>query len=84
MVEKQLSIFLENKPGVLGDVCKTLGAQDINIDSVSHNRHEQEHAEFAIATMPCTRAQIDRAIADIQDNHPSSLLGEPRVLPILA
>ena len=35
MVEKQLSIFLENKPGVLGEVCKALGAHDINIHGMS-------------------------------------------------
>jgi hypothetical protein len=34
--------------------------------------------------MPCTREQIERAIRDIQDNHPGSLLSEPRVLPVLA
>jgi hypothetical protein len=35
MVEKQLSIFLENKPGVLAEVCKTLGAHEINIRGLS-------------------------------------------------
>jgi hypothetical protein len=35
MIEKQLSIFLENKPGVLAEVCKTLGAHDINIRGLS-------------------------------------------------
>ncbi|MBC8868737.1 MAG: ACT domain-containing protein [Planctomycetes bacterium] len=35
MIEKQISIFLENKPGVLADVCKTLGAYDINIRGIS-------------------------------------------------
>ena len=71
-------------PGITGIVATAIGAQKINIDTVSHNRHEIDHAEFAIATMPCTQAQIERAIADIQDNHPGSLLGEPRVMPILA
>ncbi len=42
MIEKQLSVFLENKPGVLAEVSKTLGAHDINIrgmpvsDTVDH------------------------------------------------
>lgn len=71
-------------PGITGIVATAIGAQDINIDSVSHNRHENDNAEFAIATMPCTRAQIDRAVADIQEHHPESLIGQPRVLPILA
>ena len=35
MVEKQLSVFLENKPGVLAEVCKTLGAHHINIRGMS-------------------------------------------------
>lgn len=35
MIEKQLSIFLENKPGVLADVCKTLGEHDINVRGIS-------------------------------------------------
>jgi hypothetical protein len=35
MIEKQLSIFLVNKPGVMADVCRTLGAHDINIRGIS-------------------------------------------------
>ncbi len=35
MIEKQISLFLVNKPGVLADVCKTLGANDINIRGMS-------------------------------------------------
>lgn len=35
MIEKQLSIFLENKPGVLAEVCKALGAHEINIRGMS-------------------------------------------------
>jgi len=71
-------------PGVTGIVATAIGAQHINIDSVSHNRHENDNAEFAITTMPCTRAQIERAVADINANHPGTLLGPTRVLPILA
>jgi homoserine dehydrogenase len=70
-------------PGVTGIVATAIGAQHINIDSVSHNRHGSDNAEFAIATMPCTRAQIERAVKDIQTNHPGTLLSEPRALPIL-
>jgi homoserine dehydrogenase len=70
-------------PGITGIVATAIGKQDININTVSHNRHEREHAEFAIATMPCTRAQVERAVCDIQENHPGSLLSEPRILPIL-
>jgi homoserine dehydrogenase len=70
-------------PGITGIVATAIGKQDININTVSHNRHEREHAEFAIATMPSTRAQVERAVRDIQENHPGSLLSEPRILPIL-
>ena len=35
MIEKQLSIFLENKPGVLARVCGALGARGINIRGLS-------------------------------------------------
>jgi homoserine dehydrogenase len=70
-------------PGITGIVATAIGRQRINIDTVSHNRHGQQNAEFAIATMPCTRAQVDAAVRDIQGNHSGALLGEPRVLPIL-
>jgi homoserine dehydrogenase len=70
-------------PGITGIVATAIGGQDINIDTVSHNRHENGNAEFAIATMPCTRSQVERAVQDIQQNHPGTLLGAPRVLPIL-
>lgn len=32
---KQLSLFLENKPGTLAAVCKTLAAADINVLAIS-------------------------------------------------
>ena len=35
MIAKQLSLFLVNKPGVLADVCKTLGDHGINIRGMS-------------------------------------------------
>jgi len=35
MIEKQLSLFLVNKPGVLAEVCRTLGNNDINIRGMS-------------------------------------------------
>ncbi|MBM4183938.1 MAG: homoserine dehydrogenase [Gemmatimonadetes bacterium] len=70
-------------PGMTGIVTTAIGRQRINIDTVSHNRHQVDHAEFAIATMSCTRAQVEWAVRDIQANHPGALLGEPRILPIL-
>ncbi len=35
MVEKQLSLFLVNKPGVLADVCQALAESEINIRGMS-------------------------------------------------
>ena len=35
MIEKQLSLFLVNKPGVFADVCQTLGEHKINIRGMS-------------------------------------------------
>jgi hypothetical protein len=35
MVEKQLSVFLENKPGVLAEVCRTLAEHGVNIRGMS-------------------------------------------------
>lgn len=34
-VEKQLSLFLENKPGVLAEVCRTLGDHHVNLRGLS-------------------------------------------------
>ena len=70
-------------PGITGIVATAIGRQDINIDTVTHNRHENDNAEFAIATMPCKRVQVESALRDIQDNYPDSLLSQPRILPIL-
>ena len=35
MIEKQLSLFLVNKPGVLAEMCQTLGKAGINIRGMS-------------------------------------------------
>ncbi|MDD9936154.1 MAG: homoserine dehydrogenase [Myxococcales bacterium] len=70
-------------PGITGIVCTALGRQNINIDTVSHNRHMRDNALFAIATMPCTMAQVQAAVRSIQGEHPNVLLSEPRVMPIL-
>jgi len=35
MIEKQLSLFLINKPGVLADVCQTLADNQVNIRGLS-------------------------------------------------
>ncbi|MBI2192469.1 MAG: ACT domain-containing protein [Planctomycetes bacterium] len=35
MVERQLSIFLQNKPGVLAEVCRVLSGTNINLRAIS-------------------------------------------------
>lgn len=35
MVERQLSIFLQNKPGVLAEVCQVLAAESVNLRALS-------------------------------------------------
>ena len=73
----------EDYPGVTGIVTTAIGSQHINIDTVSHNRHNKEKAYFSVATMPCTLGQVKSAIAEIKRKAPDLLLEEPKVIPIL-
>lgn len=70
-------------PGITGLVTTSIGNHDINIDTVSHNRHTKEHAVFSIATTPCTLKQIEDVIKEIRKVRPDVLLSEPKVMPIL-
>ena len=70
-------------PGITGLTTTAIGNQKINIDTVSHNRHLKNKAIFSIATMPCTRKQIEDAIREIKKINPEILLSEPKVIPIL-
>lgn len=70
-------------PGITGIVATALGNENVNIDTVSHNSRASDNALFAISTMPCAMEQISRAIQSIKDDHPGSLLSDPRVMPIL-
>ena len=70
-------------PGITGLVTTSIGKQDINIDTVGHNRHNKDIAIFSIATMPCTLNQINNAIKEIKNSQPNVLLSEPKVMPIL-
>jgi homoserine dehydrogenase len=70
-------------PGITGLVTTSIGNQQINIDTVSHNRHIKEYAVFSIATTPCALKQIEDAISEIKKVRPDVLLGEPKVMPIL-
>ncbi len=73
----------EDIPGITGLVTTAIGNQQINIDTVSHNRHIKEYAVFSIATTPCTLKQIEDAIAEIKKSRPDVLLDEPKIMPVL-
>jgi homoserine dehydrogenase len=70
-------------PGITGLVTTSIGNQDINIDTVGHNRHIKDRALFSVATTPCTLQQIENAIGDIRKSNPRVLLHEPKIMPIL-
>jgi homoserine dehydrogenase len=72
-----------NIPGTTGFIATAIGKQEINIETVSHNRHAGEKAMFSVATMPCTLGQIEDAIKEIRTEKPGMLLSEPKVMPIL-
>ena len=72
-----------NIPGTTGFIATAIGKQEINIETVSHNRHSGEKAMFSVATMPCTLAQIEDAIEEIRREKPGMLLSEPKIMPIL-
>ncbi len=72
-----------NIPGTTGFIATAIGNQNINIDTVSHNRYAGEEAMFSLATMPCTLEQIEKAIDEIEKEKPGMLLGKPKILPIL-
>ena len=70
-------------PGITGDVTTAIGKQNINIDTVSHNRHMKDKAIFSIATMPCTLLQIEKAIDEINKSNSGLLVSVPKIIPIL-
>ena len=70
-------------PGITGDVTTAIGKQNINIDTVSHNRHMKDKAIFSIATMPCTLFQIEMAIEEINKSNSGLLVSVPKIIPIL-
>ena len=70
-------------PGITGLVTTSVGKQNINIDTVGHNRHNKDIAIFSVATMPTTLKQIDNAILEIKNSKPEVLLCEPKIIPIL-
>ncbi|MBN2812895.1 MAG: homoserine dehydrogenase, partial [Bacteroidales bacterium] len=71
----------EDKPGITGLVTTEIGRQNINIYTVTHNRHVSEKALFSIETQACTLKQINAAIAEIKTK--GILKCDPVVYPIL-
>lgn len=73
----------DNYPGITGLVTTAIGEQKINIDTVSHNRHNLEKAYFSVVTMPCTLSRIKKAIEIIRQRDPKVLLEDPKIIPVL-
>jgi homoserine dehydrogenase len=71
----------EDRPGITGLVTTEIGKQNVNIYTVTHNRHVSDKALFSIETQACTREQIDTAIAEIKTS--GVLISDPKVYPIL-
>jgi homoserine dehydrogenase len=78
-----ITFYTGNIPGTTGFIATAIGKQEINIETVSHNRHAGEKAIFSVATMPCTLGQIEKAIEEIKNDRPGMLLSEPKIMPIL-
>lgn len=78
-----ITFHTSDVPGTTGFIATAVGKQSINIETVSHNRHSGEKAMFSLATMPCTLAQIEKAIEEIRSEKPGMLLSEPKIMPIL-
>jgi homoserine dehydrogenase len=78
-----ITFSTEDYPGITGLVTTAIGEQKINIDTVSHNRHNKERAVFSVATMACTLGQIKNAIEAIRKKAPGLLIDDPKVIPIL-
>jgi hypothetical protein len=55
-VVRQLSIFLENKPGVLARLCATFSKEDVNIEGLSIS-DTIDHAVVRLITSKPTRAR---------------------------
>ena len=78
-----ITFHTANVPGTTGFITTAIGRQEINIETVSHNRYSGDKAMFSVATMPCTLEQIEKSIEEIKRDRPDILLSEPKVMPIL-
>ncbi len=73
----------EDAPGTTGFITSEIGAEGINIDTVSHNRRGLDNATFSVATVPCKIDKINNAIENIKKKRPEILVKEPKIMPIL-
>jgi homoserine dehydrogenase len=71
----------EDRPGITGMVTTEIGKQNVNIYTVTHNRHVSDKALFSIETQSCTLDQINAAITEIKSK--GVLKSDPKVYPIL-
>jgi homoserine dehydrogenase len=71
----------EDRPGITGLVTTEIGKQNINIYTVTHNRHVSDKALFSIETQACMLNQINAAISEIKSK--GVLKSDPKVFPIL-
>jgi homoserine dehydrogenase len=71
----------EDRPGITGMVTTEIGKQNVNIYTVTHNRHVSDKALFSIETQSCTLEQIKAAITEIKSK--GVLKSDPKVYPIL-
>ena len=78
-----VSFKTKNLPGTTGLITTAIGNQQINIETVSHNRFSGETADFSIETAACEIEKIEKAIEEIKSLNKNLLLEEPKVLPIL-
>jgi len=59
-VVEQLSVFLENKPGVLADVCKALAEGGVNLRAISVS----DTVDHAVVRLVTTEPGIARSILE--------------------
>lgn len=78
-----ITFYTGDIPGTTGFIATKIGDQNINIDTVSHNRRSGDKATFSILTMACTQEQIESAITAIKQEKPNLLLSEPKIMPFL-
>lgn len=80
-----ISFKTNNLPGTTGIITTAIGNQGINIETVGHNRLDDENgtADFPIETEECTLEAIEKAVAEIRKLKADLLLDDPKIIPIL-